>query len=478
MNRENSVKRMDFVSNLKKLFSPDTVAVIGASENPGKLGFHVMKSLKMGGFKGKIVPVNPGTKKILGIPALSSITQFQGPIDLAVVVIPAKFVPQIFEECLQRGVKGMVLITAGFKEIDDPAGGESQDLLADMASSAAIPVVGPNTFGIVNLHRRLNASFTPEFSAAKKGGVTLVCQSGGISHLLAFMAMRQNLGISKIIGLGNRLNVDFAEMITFLMDDPHTEVILLYMEGMDDPRRLTEAAAALRGKKPILALKAGSARKGDLASISHTGSMAGNSEIYEGALRQAGILCVKGTEELLDMGRVLSVCPVLEGPRVAILSAQAGPGMVACDVCEMEGLETAEFEASTQAAINQLLPPLALRTNPVDMGPAWYSSSAINGIVRAVMEDTQVDGILLLMMFASANREALSDLSQLLCEWNQKKPAITCLASPPGIWDETVDRLEERGGIINLPTPERAARAMGYLWRCTQILNGRRGTVA
>jgi acyl-CoA synthetase (NDP forming) len=464
------MQRKDIYYNLNFLFNPDTVAVIGASENPGKLGYHVMKSLTQGGFKGQIVPVNPGSKQIMGISASPSISAFQGPIDLAVIVVPAKLVPQVFEECDQKGVKAIVLITAGFREIDDPAGGEQQSMLAEMACTAGIPVIGPNTFGIVNLHSDLNASFTPEFSQLEKGGISLVSQSGGISHLLGFTAMRENVMISKIVGLGNRLNVDFAEILPYLMDDPDTKVIVLYLEGIDEPKRLIEEAEKNRGKKPVVAYKTGSAAQGNQASWSHTGSMAGTQEVYEGALRQAGILCVNSTEELLDLAHALSVCPLPQGPRIAILSAQAGPGMAACDVCEAEGLEVVSFAPETQAAINELLPPLALRTNPVDMGPAWYDSSAICGIVRAVMEDKTIDGIMLLMMFASANREALPGLSEALVQGKQEKPVITCLVSPPGIWDGQVLDLEKAGNIVNLPTPERAAKAMAYMWQCRNYL--------
>jgi len=285
------------------------------------------------------------------------------------------------------------------------------------------------------------------------------------------MAIRQNMRISKIVGLGNRLNVGFAEMIPYLMDDPETKVIALYLEGVDEPRRLVEIAEANRGKKPIVAYKTGSASKGDQESLSHTGSMAGNQEVYEGAMRQAGIFCVNSTQMLLDFAQTLSVCSLPEGRRIAILTGQAGPGMAACDVCEAEGLEIVSFKSETQKIINEFLPPLALRTNPVDMGPAWYNSNAVQGIVRAVMEDENVDGIILLMMFASANREVVPNLSDLFIEWNQKKPVITCLISPPGIWDEHVINLEKAGAIINLSSPERAAKAMAYLWQYKRMLN-------
>lgn len=464
-----------FFENLEALFRPRSVAVIGASDNPGKLGYHVMKSLTLGSFKGTIVPVNPGASAVLDIQAYPSIERYPGPVDLAVIALPAKAVPGILDECVRKRTKGIVLITAGFKEIDDPMGGELQSALARVANAAEVPVIGPNTFGMVNLHLSLNASFTPEFSWLPTGAVSLVSQSGGISHLLAFMAMERHMGMSKIVGLGNRLNVDFEDLFTYLANDPDTGVIALYIEGLDDPRKLMAAVKQHRGRKPVVAYKTGSAQTGDQASMSHTGSMAGRHEIYEGAMRQAGILPVNNAEALLDTARALAVCPPLKGPRIAILSGQAGPGMAACDLCEAQGLEIAVFQPETQRVINDLLPPLALRTNPVDMGPAWYKASAIEGIIRAVMKDDHVDGLLLLMMYASANRGAPAGITPLLLEWKQKKPVVSCLVSPPGIWDEEIRTLESGKAVMNCPTPERAAMAMASLWKYGEMTRGNRG---
>lgn len=462
---------MNKTANMKILFNPESVAVIGASDKQDKLGFHVMKSLTKGGFPGRIIPVNPGSDEIMGLKAFSSIADHEGRIDLAIVVLPAKLVPGIFRECEDKGVKGIVLITAGFKEIDDAAGTDLHEEVARIANEAGMPVIGPNTFGMVNLQAEVNASFTPEFSRVKKGGICLVSQSGGISHLLAFMAMRMDVGFSKIIGLGNRLNVDFSEMLEYLSDDHDTKVIVLYIEGIDDPRKLIESAAKLCSQKPIIAYKTGKGRVGDRASLSHTGSMSGRHDVYRGAFRQAGIIYTRNTEHLLDAAKALDSCSLPDGPGMAVLSGQAGPGMAACDLCEDQGLNVVGFTEKTQQKINDLLPPLALRTNPVDMGPAWYDSSAIEGIVGAVMDDADVHGILILMMFASANVDALKRISELLIQWGQEKPVISCFESPPGIWDDQIRILEESGALVNYPTPERAARAMAALWRYRKIKN-------
>ena len=375
---------------MHSLFNPESVAVIGASDNPSKLGFHVMKSLVNGGFKGTLVPVNPGADKIFGFKVYPSVSASSIPIDLAIVVVPAKRVSAVFRECAMVNVKGIVLITAGFKEIDDPAGAVLHEEIARIANGAGIPVIGPNTFGMMNLCANLNASFTPEFSRLQPGNVALVSQSGGISHLLGFLAMRDGVGFSKIVGLGNRLNVDFAEMVDYLMEDPDTKVLALYVEGTDAPKDLLATAKRHGGKKPIVVYKTCSGAVGDAAARSHTGSLAGRHEIYTGAFKQAGILAVDSTQALLDTSKALASCPIPQGPGMAVLSGQAGPSMAACDVCEKRGLEIVRFSEKNQNQINELLPPLALRTNPVDMGPAWYDSDAIKGIVQAVMDDEKV----------------------------------------------------------------------------------------
>jgi len=245
-------------------------------------------------------------------------------------------------------------------------------------------------------------------------------------------------------------------------------VIAMYIEGIDHPKRLMEVAQRGNRKKPILAYKVGRSSTSDKASQFHTGSLAGKHEIYEGAFKQAGIFTVGSSEELLDVGKALTLCPLPDGNKVAVLSGQAGPGMAACDVCEMEGLLIPPFSAETQKKVEALLPPLAIRTNPVDMGPAWYDSEAIKGIVHTVLEDKNIDAIILCIMFASANKPAVGILTDLLLEKRTNKPILCCFSSPPGIWDDEIKRLE-RSGIPNYPTPERAAKTLVNLFRFSRM---------
>ena len=453
---------------MEAIFNPKAVAVIGASDNPGKLGSHVMRSLIEGKYPGKIYPVNPGKDEILGIKTYPSLSQVSDTIDLAIIVLPAEQVPKIIKECQEKGVKGIVLITAGFKEIEDKRGEVLQKEITELADQSGIKVIGPNTFGIVNLHLPLNASFTPEFSLVEKGGISFVSQSGGMSHLMAFLSLQNKVGFSKIIGLGNRCNVDFAEMVEYLIQDSQTKVIAMYMEGIDHPKRLMEIAKRGIREKPILAYKVGRSSTSDKASQFHTGSLAGKHEIYEGAFKQVGILTVGSSEELLDTAKALTMCPLPDGNKVAVLSGQAGPGMAACDVCEMEGLLIPPFSTETQKRIEELLPPLAIRTNPVDMGPAWYDSEAIKGIVHTVLEDKNIDAIILCIMFASANRPAVGILTDLLLERRPDKPILCCFSSPAGIWDDEIKRLEG-SGIPNYPAPERAAKTLVNLFRLKKM---------
>jgi acyl-CoA synthetase (NDP forming) len=452
--------------NLKNLFSPRSIAVIGASNSFDKLGYHVMKSLA-GNYSGNLFPVNPKAEKIWDIDSYPSLKEIPGSADLAVIVIPAAFVAETVRECGQKGVKGIVLITAGFKEIEDTKGEVLERELRIIADNFSIPILGPNTFGYVNLTLGINASFTSEFSQLEKGGVALISQSGGVCHLCGFLAIDERVAMSKLMSLGNRCNVDFPEMLRYLIEeDEATNVVALYIEGLDKPRDLIETAASFRGRKPIIAYKAGRSEKSDSASRFHTGSLAGNHEIWTGALKQAGILQVESADELLDTAKALDACALPMGSRVAVLSGQAGPGMIASDALERVSLHLSSFSRATQEKIDRLLPPIAIRTNPVDMGPAWYNPRAMLEILEAAVEDEGTDGVIFLAMYASANLKLAEDMDKYIKTLEPfNKPVIACFTAPPGIWTESIRRLDRQKGLIILPTPERSAKAMSNLWK-------------
>ena len=461
---------MSIRDEFNPIFYPDSVAVIGASTDFNKLGYHCMSSLVTSKFPGKIFPVHPSLSEVSGFKAYPSIKAVPGKIDLAIIAVRSSLVASILDECVEKGIKGVVLITAGFKEIEDSAGADLQDEVAAIANRADIKIIGPNTFGMVNLHANLDASFTPEFSLTRRGGISLVSQSGGFCHLIAPLAMAENIGLSKIIGVGNRCNVDFADLLDYLADDPDTGVITLYVEGIDDAHRLFEVARKVTRKKPVLAVKSGRFRAKDKAAYSHTGSLAGNHEIYTAAFRQAGIIMADSSTELLDIAKALTLCPLPMGNRVAILSGQAGPGIIASDICEQHGLILADFSAETTEQIEALLPPIAMRSNPVDMGPAWYDSETIKKVIEVVLADENIDGLVLYFAYASANRPLLKEIGGLLKSPDHNKPVICCFPSPTGAWSEEKHEFSE-SGVAVYPTPERAAKVMVGLVTRSRLLN-------
>ena len=452
------------------IFYPNSVAVIGASADFKRLGYHCMSSLIMGQFKGKIYPIHPSLPEISGFNAYPSIKAVPDKVDLAIIVVRASLVLSILNECIEKGVKGIVLITAGFKEIDDKAGAELQDKMAAMANQANIKIIGPNTFGMVNLQANLNASFSPELSLSQRGNISLVSQSGGFCHLIAPLAMVEHVGFSKIIGLGNRCNVDFADILDYLADDGDTKVIMMYVEGIDDARRLFEVASDVTRKKPIVALKVGRFRSKDKAAYSHTGSLAGKHEIYTAAFEQAGIITVDSSIEQLDVAKALALCPLPRGNRVAVLSAQAGLGIIATDVCEQHGLILANFSAKTTRRVEELLPPLSIRSNPVDMGPAWQDCETIRKVIEVVLADENIDGVVLCAVYASASSPLLREITGLLKSPAYGKPIISCFPSPTGVWVEEKRELEQ-SGVALYPTPERATKALIGLVKRSQIVS-------
>ncbi len=458
---------------LKKLFSPDSVAVIGGSNSVDKLGYHIMKSL-VGHYGGRIYPINPKGGKVWNLDAYASIGEVPGDIDLAIIVVPAARVPETLHRCGGKGVKGAVLITAGFREIEDSQGEVLQEEIRKICEQYELPVIGPNTSGFANIASGVDASFTSEFCELEKGGVALISQSGGLCHLCGFLAIHQNMGVSSLMSLGNRLNVGFPEALRFFgEEDEATKVIALYIEGLDEPRKLLDAAGLLRGKKPIIAYKSGKSVKSDSASKFHTGSLAGNHEIWKGAFRQAGILEVASSEELIDTAKALDSCALAGGTRIAVLSGQAGPGIIAADALEAYGLSLSQFSPATQERINEFLPPIAIRSNPVDMGPAWYNPKAMLDILKAVIEDDGTDGVIFINMYASANLSLASAMVEYLKDSKAfAKPVIGVLTAPPGVWDKGIKGLDRKKGMAILPTPERAAKAMSNLWKAN-LLSGR-----
>ena len=432
-----------------------------------------MKSLTTGKKPEKVIPVNPSKKCIMGLETYPSLINVDGDVDLAVIVLPAHLVSSSIKECIRKKVKGIILITAGFAEIEDQSGYILQREVSELANRADIPIIGPNCFGIFNVKTGMNATFNPDFpDTVKEGKVALISQSGGVAGAIAFESRTRNIGFSKIISLGNRCNTDFAEMIEYLMDDSDTEVIAMYMEGIDEPRLLLEALSEFRGKKPVIIYKVGKSKVSDMASQSHTGSLAGRFDIYMGAFRQAGVIVVDSITDLLDVAQALTCSPLPKDSNVAVLSGQAGLAMIACDVCETFGMQVNPFSPETQTKLNRFLPPVTIRTNPVDLGPAWNNMSVVRDAIKVLLNDKVMSSLLLLFVMSGANEDNFSGLSEVFESVTERKPVLSSILSlPGGKWETEIKALEQSGSLVNYPTPERAARALAGLWEYQRIRN-------
>ncbi len=455
--------RRSILKEFRRLFYADSIVMVGATSDPTKLGFYAVQSLL--NYSGKVFLVNPHLAELEGRKVYHSVSDIPESVDLAVIAVPAKLVPWVLEECAKKRVKGASIITALFREIGQE-GEKLQREIVEIAERWGIKIIGPNTVGFANLHRGLNASFNPMFDFLRAGNIAVFCQSGGISIILSNMAIDDDIGISKIVSLGNRANVDFPEILEYLLYDEETDVIALHIEGLDDARRFIEVARKVVEEKPVIAYKVGKTNV-DKAALAHTGSLSGKYELYSAMFRQAGIISVDSPTELLDAAKALALQPVPKGNRVAVLSVQAGAGIVISDVCAINGLTISPFTLETNRKLEELLPPYTIRTNPVDLAFAPPPDGRAEA-ARIVLEDKNIDALIFFQLYFPM----MNLPSDKLVEYNRKygKPIVVVFNRPKKLGDEDVIKLEE-GGIPVYPTPERGVKALACLFRYRQILD-------
>jgi acyl-CoA synthetase (NDP forming) len=311
---------------------------------------------------------------------------------------------------------------------------------------------------MVNVHARLNASFTPLFSRLKPGPISVISQSGGVAHLIGYQALDEGIGLGKVIGLGNRCNVEFADLLPYFAEDHLTRCLILYIEGLEDPRRLMAGITNFVSQKPILAMKAGRSSAALKAARSHTGSLAGRYEIYDASLRQAGAIVCQTPDELLDTAKILAMLPPLRGRKAAVVSFQAGPGILLTDEVVRQGLSMASFSPHTQEALNRLLPPMTIRSNPVDLAFA-RDEQMFEESLGWILNDSNVDALVIFLLqhpFMTPRQITPSLLRQ---KQSSPKPILLCANSPRGLIEDEIAELENRG-IPVYPLPQRAIRAL------------------
>ena len=447
------------IVHLEEMFCPRSLAVVGASETPGSVGEAVCRNLMDGGFTGKIHLVNPRRKKLWGHPCHASLEDLQTPVDLAVMAAPIQSAPAVVAACVRQEVKGLVIISAGGKEVGEK-GRLVENAIRQAARGSGLRIIGPNCIGIICSTSRLNASFASHLPLP--GKMAFVSQSGAICTAVLDLSMAENIGFSHFVSLGSMLDVDFGDMIDFLGGDPEVSSIVMYVEGLTNFRKFMSAARAVSRVKPVIALKAGRSAAGARAAASHTGSMAGEDAVYDAAFKRAGILRVKTFEELFDCAELVSKQPTPRGSGLAIVTNAGGPGVMAADAISDYGCAPVELRPGTLRQLDQILPPHWSRGNPVDiLGDA--SPKVFRQAVEICLEAEEING-LLVMFVPQALTAAVAAAEQISSALKDRSfPVFTAWMGGPGV--QKARDVFNRAGIPTFDSPERAVRAFMDLHR-------------
>jgi acetyltransferase len=440
---------------LQAFFTPKSVAVIGASANPSKLGYAVLKNLLDGSQASgiRLYPINLREESILGLPCYPSVLEVPQAIDLAVVVIPYPHVPEVLRMCGQKGIPAAIVISAGFREAG-MEGLERELELITIAREYNIRLIGPNCLGVIDTFTPLNASFAA--GTPPKGPMAFMSQSGALGTAILDWAQAGRLGLSKFVSLGNKADVSEIDLLQAWAEDENTRVILIYSEGLPNGQEFIRVAREVTQKKPVVAIKSGVTQAGSRAVSSHTGSLAGSEQAYKAAFQQAGVLRAESMEALFDMALALGYQPPLRGDRVAIVTNAGGPGILATDALERYGLSLARFQSETIHALEQFLPDAANAANPVDvLGDSL--ADRYRFALEQVCQDANVDGLLVVltpqaMTEIHQTAEAVGQVAQ-----GTDKPILACFMGEAQM-GEGIDVLAKYD-VPNYPFPERAARA-------------------
>ena len=379
---------------LDAVFRPRSIAVVGASREPKSVGRQVFDNLLAGGFQGPVFPIHPKAEHIGGVRAYRTVLDVPDPVDLAVLVVPASVALQAVDECGRKGVKGLVVITAGFRETGEE-GAKREEALRALLEKYSMRAIGPNCMGVINAHPdvRMNATFSP--ASQKPGRIAFVSQSGALGMAILDQTSDLGLGLSYFVSLGNKVNVSTNDLLVEWADDPDVECILLYLENFGNPRRFVELARAIAPRKPIIAVKSGRTSLGARAARSHTGALAEADAATEALFEQCGVVRAQTIQELFDHARVFSRAQPPAGRRVAIVTNSGGPGIMATDALLARGLQLADLSEATKAALRTKLLPEASVENPVDV-IAGGGPESFRVAVEAVLKDPSVDSVLVI----------------------------------------------------------------------------------
>lgn len=441
---------------LNGLLRPKSIAVVGASATPGKIGFTVIDNLIKSGYEGAIYPINPTAPEILGLKAYPNVQNVEGEIDAAVITVPAKFCLQVVEDCGKKGVKGVIIITSGFSEVGNR---ELEDQIVAVAKQYGVRILGPNIVGTLSNSDKMNASFAPFLPL--NGKAALISQSGALLIALDAASYTRRVGFDKLVSIGNMSDVNFADVISFLDDDPKTTCISLYIEGFKDGREFIEASR--KSSKPIIALKSGVSAHGAAAAASHTGSLAGAAKVYGAAFQQSGVIQATDLNNLFDRTLALSLQPPMKGDNLVIITNGGGVGVLATDAAERYGLPLKFVPAEVQAELKKHMPEFGSAKNPVDLtgmaGNEWYTDS-----IRFALGHSWADGMVVLYCETAMTNpmEIAQGIKKAVDEAGAKDKPVT-VSFVGGERSEEAMRWLVENGIPAYNAPDIAVNAMAAL---------------
>ena len=438
---------------LESLLYPQTVAVIGASRNPEKVGYAFMHNLTRIGFPGTIVPVNLEAPEILGVKCYKSLDEFPGKIDLSVIVVAAKYVKEAVRNSIKAGAKTVIVVTAGFKEVS-AQGAEAEQELVEICYASGARLMGPNCLGVLNTHARLNATFAP--SVPPSGSISVISQSGALCVAILDWAASQKLGLGKVISFGNKADLNEVDFIQALAEDPETKVIAGYLESIKEGDKFLRVAAQAAGVKPVVILKVGITQAGARAASSHTGSLAGADIAYGAAFKRSGVIRAENFEALFDYALAFATQPLPAGERVAVITNAGGPGIMAADAAETMGLKMVSPSEESKTKLRAVLPPTAAFGNPVDVIGDAEPDRYIKAL-EILQADANIDAIVVVATPQNMTRplELAEKLAQV---HDRRKPLLTAFMGGEEVVAAKAKLMEL--GIPNYPSPDRAVGAL------------------
>ena len=451
---------------LQKFFYPETIAVVGASKNPGKAGYQVVNNLLHMGYKGKVYPVNPREETIQDVPCYKSILDIPGKLDLLIITVPARGVLSVLEQAIERGdVKSVIVVSAGFGETKTEEGAAMEKRLKELLKESGIRAFGPNCTGVINTELDLDTTIEPTVEKVR-GGVSVFSQSGAMAGSILLMMEDQPMpvGFSKWAHVGNMCDIDMLDVLDYYGDDDSTNVICMYMEGFNKGRELIEKASKISKDKAILALKVGRNDLGAKAAFSHTGSIAGQDEVYDAAFRKCGITRVENLPDMIDTAKALSMQPLPKGNRVCILTEAGGPGSMAMDeLGKFPQLQLAHISEEGKKKLKEVLPDMALVCEPdgyIDMSAAAMEKEH-SAALQIVLDEPEVDAVVLITVPPTFLPP--TDVSQELLahDYNTDKTIMTCFLA--GKWVKEARRQMEEAKWPTFDTSEQAVRAIAKM---------------